>query len=96
MDTKEFLEFGKAAIDFVANYTDTIRSKNVLPDVEPGYLSKILPEEAPQSAEPWQEVLKDVERYIIPGVSFHEIIFPLFLPRKKKVIDSAVCQTLCF
>ncbi|XP_029043287.1 aromatic-L-amino-acid decarboxylase-like [Osmia bicornis bicornis] len=69
MDTKEFVDFGKAAIDFVANYTDNLRNKNVLPDVEPGYLSELLPEEAPQKAETWQQVLKDVEQYIIPGVT---------------------------
>ncbi|XP_043257922.1 aromatic-L-amino-acid decarboxylase-like [Colletes gigas] len=69
MDTKEFIDFGKAVIDFVANYTETLREKNVLPDVEPGYLSELIPKEAPQEAETWQEVLKDVERYIIPGVT---------------------------
>ncbi|XP_076663371.1 aromatic-L-amino-acid decarboxylase [Andrena cerasifolii] len=69
MDTEEFIDFGKAAIDFIANYTESLRNKNVLPDVDPGYLSQFLPEEAPQKAETWQEVLKDVERYIIPGVT---------------------------
>lgn len=71
MDTAEFLEFGKAAVDFVANYTETLRDRNVLPDVEPGYLSKLLPEEAPQKSEKWQEILKDMERYIMPGVCFY-------------------------
>lgn len=74
MDTEEFIDFGKAAIDFIANYTESLRNKNVLPDVDPGYLSQFLPEEAPQKAETWQEVLKDVERYIIPGV----LIFKTF------------------
>lgn len=70
MNTSEFVEFAKMMIDFIANYTDTLRDRNVLPDVEPGYLNKLLPEEAPQKAEKWQEVLNDVEKYIIPGVSF--------------------------
>ncbi|XP_060831831.1 3,4-dihydroxyphenylacetaldehyde synthase-like [Bombus pascuorum] len=69
MDTKEFLDFGKAMIDFVANYTDNIRDRNVLADVEPGYLSKLIPEEAPQKPEDWQQVLIDVERFILPGVT---------------------------
>lgn len=69
MDTTEFVEFAKATIDFVADYTETLRNRNVLPDVEPGYLSKVLPEQAPQKSEKWQEVLKDVEQYIMPGVS---------------------------
>ncbi|XP_076238860.1 aromatic-L-amino-acid decarboxylase [Calliopsis andreniformis] len=69
MDAKEFLDFGKAAIDFIANYTENIRERDVLPDVQPGYLSQLLPEEAPQKPETWQEVLKDVERYIMPGMT---------------------------
>ncbi|XP_020277800.1 aromatic-L-amino-acid decarboxylase-like [Pseudomyrmex gracilis] len=69
MDTAEFVEFAKASIDFVANYLETLRDRNVLPNVQPGYLSKLLPEEAPQKSEKWQEVLKDVERYIIPGMT---------------------------
>lgn len=69
MDTLEFTEFAKAAIDFAADYNDGLRNRNVLPSVEPGYLIKLLPEEAPHKAEKWQEVLKDVEQYIMPGVS---------------------------
>ncbi|KAG7208395.1 hypothetical protein KM043_014627 [Ampulex compressa] len=69
MDSEEFREFGKAAIDFVANYTDGLRDRNVLPDVEPGYLSQLLPQEAPRKAERWQDVLTDVEKFIVPGVT---------------------------
>lgn len=69
MDTSEFIEFAQAAINFTANYNDTLRDRDVLPSVEPGYLSKLLPEEAPYKAEKWQEILKDVEQYIMPGVS---------------------------
>ncbi|KAL0115752.1 hypothetical protein PUN28_010937 [Cardiocondyla obscurior] len=69
MNTSEFVEFAKATIDYVADYTDSLRSRNVLPDVEPGYLSKLLPNEAPEKSEKWQEVLKDVEQYIMPGIT---------------------------
>lgn len=69
MNTSEFVNFAKTVIDFVANYTDTLGDRNVLPDVEPGYLSKLLPEEAPHKAEKWQEVFNDVEQYIMPGIT---------------------------
>lgn len=69
MDTQEFTEFAKTTIDFVADYYNSLRNRDVLPNVEPGYLSKLLPEEAPHKPEKWQEVLKDVEQYIMPGVS---------------------------
>lgn len=70
MNTSEFVDFAKAAIDYAADYTENLRNKDVLPSVEPGYLCKLLPEDAPQKGEKWQEVLKDVEQYIVPGVSF--------------------------
>lgn len=70
MDTPEFVEFAKATIDYAANYTENLRNRNVLPDVKPGYLSELLPKEAPQTPEKWQEVLEDVEQYIMPGVNF--------------------------
>lgn len=70
MDISEFVEFAKATIDFVADYNLTLRNRNVLPDVEPGYLSKLIPEEAPEKCESWQKVLDDVEQFIMPGVSF--------------------------
>lgn len=70
MDTPEFVEFAKATIDFVADYNLTLRNRNVLPDVEPGYLQKLLPEAAPEYSESWQKVLDDMEQYIMPGVSF--------------------------
>ncbi|KAI4496139.1 hypothetical protein M0802_008006 [Mischocyttarus mexicanus] len=69
MDVKDFLDFGKATVDFIANYTETLRDRPVLPDVEPGYLSQMIPEDAPMKAETWQEVFKDIERVIMPGMT---------------------------
>lgn len=68
MDVKDFLDFGKASMDFIVNYMETLRDRPVLPNVEPGYLSQLIPEEAPKEAETWQEVFKDIERVIMPGV----------------------------
>jgi len=36
--------------------------------VEPGYLQELIPREAPQEPEKWQDVLADIERVIMPGV----------------------------
>lgn len=68
MNDQEFREFGKAMIDFVAEYNEHIRERDVLPSVQPGYMSQMLPTEAPEQAEKWQDVMKDIERVIIPGV----------------------------
>lgn len=43
--------------------------RRVLPTVQPGYLRPLIPEEAPETPEKWQDVMKDIERVIMPGVS---------------------------
>lgn len=56
-------------IDFVVDYNETIRERKVLPDVEPGYLAPLLPDEAPVERDSWSQVFQDVHKCIIPGVS---------------------------
>ncbi|XP_061402842.1 3,4-dihydroxyphenylacetaldehyde synthase 2 [Musca vetustissima] len=69
MDAKTFREFGKAAIDYVADYMETIRDCDVLPSVEPGYLFDLLPKDMPESGEDWHTVLKDMDRVVKPGMT---------------------------
>lgn len=38
--------------------------------MEPGYLRPLIPDQVPEKPENWEDVLKDVERVIMPGVSF--------------------------
>ncbi|XP_059060613.1 3,4-dihydroxyphenylacetaldehyde synthase-like [Achroia grisella] len=81
MDSQQFREFGKAAIDLVADYLDNIRNRDVLPSVEPGYLLKALPEDAPEQPEEWSDVLKDFNETIMPGVThWHSPRFHAFYP----------------
>ncbi|XP_059618566.1 3,4-dihydroxyphenylacetaldehyde synthase 2 [Phlebotomus argentipes] len=69
MDVNEFREFGKAAVDFVADYLENIRDQDVLPSVHPGYLHKFLPEVLPEQPENWREVMKEMEKFILPGIT---------------------------
>ncbi|XP_055680741.1 3,4-dihydroxyphenylacetaldehyde synthase 2 [Lutzomyia longipalpis] len=69
MDVNEFREFGKAAVDFVADYLENIRDKDVLPSVHPGYLHKSLPEVLPEQPEGWRDVMRDMEKFILPGIT---------------------------
>ena len=59
-------------IDYIADYLDTIESRRVTPNIEPGYLKKLLPLEAPQKPEDWNVIMDDVEKKIMPGVGFHQ------------------------
>ncbi|KAJ6647506.1 3,4-dihydroxyphenylacetaldehyde synthase [Pseudolycoriella hygida] len=69
MDVNQFREFARSAVDFVADYLENIRDRPVLPSVEPGYLHKLLPEVVPEQPEQWQDVMKDIERVIMPGIT---------------------------
>lgn len=40
-----------------------------MPSVQPGYLGELIPKEPPQTGESWKEVLQDVDRLIMPGLT---------------------------
>jgi aromatic-L-amino-acid decarboxylase len=62
----------------VINYYDTLQDKNVVSAVEPGYLKKILPDGPPQEGEKWEDIQKDIETKIIPGLTHWYDILCLF------------------
>ncbi|XP_076754487.1 aromatic-L-amino-acid decarboxylase [Xylocopa sonorina] len=98
MDLEEFHECLKAVIEFTMNYIKSLREVDVLPNVEPGYLLKLLPEKAPEKAEAWQEVLKDVEKYIVPGLThWRSPHFHAFYPgghSHPSFIGEMICNTV--
>nr|XP_018906491.1 PREDICTED: alpha-methyldopa hypersensitive protein-like [Bemisia tabaci] len=69
MDSAQFREFGKAAVDLIADYLDNVRDRSVLPDVEPGYLHGLIPDRLPDKGDKWEDVLADVEKTIMPGMT---------------------------
>ncbi|XP_047510678.1 tyrosine decarboxylase [Pieris napi] len=69
MDTEEFRVRGKEMVDYICTYMSTLSSRRVTPSVEPGYLRTALPSEAPEHPEDWDDVMKDVENKIMPGVT---------------------------
>lgn len=71
MDTAEFRHRGKEMVDYVADYLENIEQRPVYPDLEPGYLRSLIPTEAPTDPESYDDIMKDVERVIIPGVNSH-------------------------
>ncbi|AEO66947.1 uncharacterized protein THITE_2115545 [Thermothielavioides terrestris NRRL 8126] len=69
MDSQQFREAATATIDEIITYFDTLGSRGVVSAVEPGYLRKLLPAEAPQDGEPWADIQKDIEAKIMPGIT---------------------------
>ncbi|PIK50113.1 putative aromatic-L-amino-acid decarboxylase, partial [Apostichopus japonicus] len=79
--SKEFRVVGKDMVDYICDYVDTIEQRPPLAQVEPGYLQKLIPHEAPQKAESWEEIKKDIERVIMPGVThWHSPHFHAYFP----------------
>jgi aromatic-L-amino-acid decarboxylase len=69
MAPEEFRKFGHAVIDWIADYYKRIESFPVLSQATPGDLRHALPAEPPQRGEPFESILGDVERLILPGVT---------------------------
>ncbi|KAK4236920.1 hypothetical protein C8A03DRAFT_45157 [Achaetomium macrosporum] len=69
MDSRGFREAATATIDEIINYFDNLDSRDVVSRVEPGYLRKLLPSEAPQEGEPWADIQRDIEAKIMPGIT---------------------------
>lgn len=53
----------------VVEYYDTIDTRRVVSNVEPGYLKKILPDGIPAEGEAWEDIQKDVQDKIMPGLT---------------------------
>lgn len=85
MDIQEFRARGKEMVEYICEFMSNIHNRRVTPDVGPGYLRPLLPSEAPQHPEPWEDIMKDVESKVMPGVSEkrnNSQFFVLQLPRK--------------
>jgi aromatic-L-amino-acid decarboxylase len=64
-----FREDGAAAIDWVASYLERLREFPVLAQVEPGALRAALPASAPETAEPFADILRDLDDVLLPAVT---------------------------
>ena len=69
MDTEAFRKHGKEMVDYICEYMNTIKNRRVTPSIEPGYLRHLLPDEPPQNPEEWDDIMSDVEKKIMIGVS---------------------------
>ncbi|XP_026742057.1 histidine decarboxylase [Trichoplusia ni] len=68
MQHEEFRVKAKEMVDYIADYLENIRERRVYPSVQPGYLHKLLPKEAPANPEQWDQIIKDVDEHIMPGL----------------------------
>src|SRR5256884_4650491 len=54
--------------DWIADFRENIEKLRVAPDDKPGAIRAQLPAQAPEEGEPFEEILSDVDRLIVPGM----------------------------
>ncbi|KAK2141740.1 hypothetical protein LSH36_1050g00038 [Paralvinella palmiformis] len=69
MNSSEFRKHGKEMVDYIADYMENIVTRTVFPEVQPGYLREMLPNTAPRKGETWENIMRDVNNAIMPGIT---------------------------
>jgi aromatic-L-amino-acid decarboxylase len=69
MTPEEFRRLGHRVVDWVADYRASIADLPVMSTVEPGSLRDALPPTPPEEPEPFDAILADLGRLIVPGLS---------------------------
>ena len=80
MSSEEFRQLGRRLIDWVADYLAHPERYPVLSQSSPGSTRDALPISAPETGESFEEILADLDRVIVPGVTHwnHPAFFGYF------------------
>jgi Pyridoxal-dependent decarboxylase conserved domain len=68
-DPERFRREGRAVVDWIADYWQTVASRPVAAQVEPGWVRSQLPDRAPEAPESLAEILRDLDRIVVPGLT---------------------------
>lgn len=69
MTPQEFRLHGTQLINWIADYYEELDDLPVTPEVAPGDIRAMLPSAAPERPESFDEVLADLDRVIMPGIT---------------------------
>ena len=69
MSPEEFRRQGHAVVDWIADYRARIESFPVLSRVQPGEIRAHLPASPPAAGEPFDQILADIDRIVLPGIT---------------------------
>ncbi len=80
MKPEEFRRHGHAIVDWLADYQERIRDLPVQAGTSPGDVKALLPAMPPQDAEPFEAILADIDRVVLPHLSLwqHPSFFGYF------------------
>lgn len=69
MTPDEFRRYGRMVVDWIADYYENVERYPVLSQVKPGEVRQMLPPAPPQQGEPFEAILSDMARVILPGIT---------------------------
>lgn len=69
MTPDEFRRYGRDVVDWIADYMEQVEQYPVLSQAAPGQIRAKLPDAPPQSGEPFDAILRDVNDVILPGIT---------------------------
>src|SRR5579884_1145817 len=69
MTANEFRKQGKALVDWIADYYEKIETYPVLSQARPGQVRAALPPNPPQTGEPFEAMLRDIDKVIVPAIT---------------------------
>jgi aromatic-L-amino-acid decarboxylase len=69
MTPEEFRRYGRAVVDWIADYYEQVESLPVSSQVEPGQIRASLPADPPRHGEEFEAILQDMDKLILPGIT---------------------------
>jgi len=69
LNPKDFKKEAGPVVDWIDHYMNNIRSLPVKSKVSPGDIYKAIPEEAPLHPESMEQIMEDLDRIILPGMT---------------------------
>jgi aromatic-L-amino-acid decarboxylase len=69
MTPEEFRRYGRAVVDWIADYYGSVETFSVLSQAKPGETRALLPSEPPLEGEKFESIMEDMAKIILPGVT---------------------------
>lgn len=69
MNAEEFRSQAHRLVDWMADYMTNVEKYPVKSQVKPGEIYQQIPESAPESSEPMEQIFQDFENIIMPGIT---------------------------
>lgn len=69
MTPDAFRRHGRDVIEWIARYMESVESYPVRSSVEPGEIRAQLPPSPPSAGEPFEAILADIDRVVMPGIT---------------------------